>query len=296
LHSADPAKRFSTEAFCTTLFTHRETTSSLGWDLMENLNLASVRLHGFKPGNFKDRAYMLIVWSGIPLQKDKQGNIVIQKRVNRVVKDVYVLTRNHGAKTDLRTTLTSAHCPNCGGGLSSSFAISCKFCDSILNEGTNSWVLEKVVSENDPDYLKILNEKVLIAREQEAEPHNCSARDLLTIMAQILLADGKVAVEEFSLLEKIAFQYDMDESEINSIIYSLNNGLVYIPAPANSKDAWNLLSHAVKMALCDGVIDEKELRCLSVLTKRIGYSNADLQRAIKIEESKRSFELNSIQD
>ncbi len=290
LGSVDPARRFSTEALCTTLFTHRETTSSLGWDIMENLNLASTSLQGFKLGNFKDRAFMLIVWSGIPLKKDSNGKVVTEKRVNRVVKDVYVLTRNHGSKTNLETTLTSSHCPNCGGALSSSFAISCKYCDSILNEGNNNWILEKVVNENDPDYLKILNAKAEIAQKHNSEPQNCSARDLITIMAQILLADGKVAVEEFSLLEKIAAQYDMDESEINSIIYSLNAGQVYIPAPSNSKEAWNLLSHAVKMALCDGFIDEKELKCLAVLAKRIGYSNADLQRAIRIEESKRSFE------
>jgi len=90
-------------------------------------------------------------------------------------------------------------------------------------------------------------------------------RDVITVAAQILLADGKTAIEELKLLEKIAASHHMKQEEVNSIIYGLQNGEVYIPAPFNSKESWSLLQSAARMALCDNELSPEEEKCLDAL-------------------------------
>jgi AraC-like DNA-binding protein len=193
------------------------------------------------------------------------------------------MMRKHGAKTDLKNTLTSAHCPNCGGPLSSSYAISCDYCSTILNEGTNSWILERITDQKDPEYFSILQSKQAARIVDHESRETRSARDIITVVAQVLLADGKTAIEELSLIEKIAETYNVSSSEINSIIYALQNGQVYIPAPANTRESWELLKTATKMALCDNELTAEEEKSLITLAQHIGYSEADVRRALKME-------------
>ncbi len=283
----DPIRRFATEPVCENYFTEKGGCALPKGNFMENVALASVKLQGFKLSNFWDRIFVLVVWSGVPVYFDNSGKAIEQKRITQIRRDVLVLIRRHGAQTDLKTTLTSAHCPNCGGPLSSSFTIECSYCNSVLNEGTNSWILERITTESDSEYLKILKSKQMAKVEDHESAEVRSARDVITVAAQMLLADGKTQVEELTLLEKIAASYGMKQEDVNWIIYSLQNGLIYIPAPVDSKESWGLLQSAAKMALCDNELTPEEEKCLYALAQHIGYSQADVRRALKAEVKRR---------
>ncbi|MEW6709855.1 MAG: TIM44-like domain-containing protein [Candidatus Riflebacteria bacterium] len=283
----DPIRRFATEALCESYFGEKGGSAVPLGSYVENVALAIVKLQGFKLSTFWDRIFVLVVWSGVPVIFAQSGKIVEQKRVSQVRRDVMVMIRRHGSQTDLKNTLTSAHCHNCGGPLSSSFTVQCGYCNSILNEGTGSWILERITSEGDPEYIKILESKSAAKVEDHEDAEIRSARDVITVAAQILLADGKTAIEELKLLEKIAASHHMKQEEVNSIIYGLQNGEVYIPAPANSKESWSLLQSAARMALCDNDLSPEEEKCLDALAQHIGYSQADVRRALKAEVKRR---------
>lgn len=281
--SIDPIKRFATEVVCNNYFSQMGGAAVPENGFMESVSLASVKLQGFKLSSFWDRIYVLVVWSGVPVILDRSGKASDQKRMTQNNRNVLILMRKHGVITDLKNTLTSAHCHNCGGPLSSSFSIECNYCGTILNEGTKSWILERITTEKDPEYFKVLQSKMdakLIDRES---PEIRSARDVITVAAQLLLADGKVATEELSLLEKIAKSYGMSEADVNSTIYALQNGQIYIPAPADTRESWSLIQSAAKMALCDNELTPEEERSLIILAQHIGYSQADVKRALKVE-------------
>lgn len=284
--SAQPMQRFATEAFCHYYAMSIDDSTARGYHFMENIALASVTLKGFKMTKFWENLCLLVVYSGVPIMLNSSGRVIEGKRISRVVREVMYLGRRRGVKTDQKNTLSSAHCPSCGGPLTSTFAISCNYCNSVLNEGSNSWILEKVVKENDPAYLEILQKKPDITMAPEEDHETRSARDVITIMAQILLADGKVEISEMTLLEKIAERYGMEEADLNSIIWSLQQGQVYIPAPADSREAWFLLQAAASMALADSVITPEEEHSLVVLAQHLGYSKADVQRALRAEEKR----------
>lgn len=285
--SVEPMQRFSTEAFCE----HYQTMSKeRGYSYMESIALASVSLKGFKIGKHWDNLFILVIWSGVPTITDKDNQIVETRGTSQVVREIYILGRRHGVKTDQNNTLSSAHCPGCGGPLSSAFAVSCNYCNAVLNEGSNSWILERIVSERDPGYKKVLDRKSDHQTDFCEDSATRSARDLITIMAQVLLADGKDDPAEMKLLNKIAQCYDMPEAQVNAIINSLKAGQIYIPAPADNRESWSLLQAAARMALADNEIVPAEERELILLAQHIGYSAADVARAIKAEEKRRFAE------
>ncbi|MGM0600098.1 MAG: transporter [Candidatus Rifleibacteriota bacterium] len=284
-----PLRRFATEALCSKYFTRTGGSALPPNGFIENVNLGSVKLQGFKISKYWDRIFVLVIWSGVPVFLDQDGIPVSNKGMNQVRRDVLVLMRRHGVKTNLNTTLTSAHCPNCGAPLDSTYSLECSYCCTILNEGSKGWILERITSEFDSEYMMILKSKAA-AKEQLSENENPeirSARDVITVAAQLLIADGQTATEELDLLEKVASSHGMAQEEINSIIYSLQNGKIYIPAPANSRESWNLLQSAAKMALCDNDLSEAEEKSLYNLAQHIGYSKADVKRAIKMEVKRR---------
>ncbi|MDD2998808.1 MAG: TIM44-like domain-containing protein [Candidatus Riflebacteria bacterium] len=280
--SVDPIRRFATSAFCELYMEKQSETSSIGTTYMENVALGSVKLKGFKFTKYWTSIYVLVVWSGVPVLRNAAGKVLGDKRINRVIREVFVLGRRHGVKTIVQNTLSSAHCPGCGGPLSSTFAIACNYCNEVLNEGSNAWILEKIMPEDDPEYLNMLASRKTQTEEVEEDSVR-SARDVITVMAQLLLADGKIELAEMGLLEKIAETYGLRESDLNSIIYSLQQGQVYIPAPANNREAWSLLLSATRMALADDELLPSEERELEILGQHIGYSKADVQRAVKSE-------------
>jgi uncharacterized Zn finger protein (UPF0148 family) len=285
--SVEPIQRFATEAFC---HYYSLDKSDKDFNYMENINLASVTVKGLKLTRFWDSIFILLVWSGIPTRLDKNGKVIEERRSSRIMREVMILGRRHGVKTSQNNTLSSAHCPACGGPLTSTFAIACSYCNSILNEGSNSWILEKMTNEEDPAYQEILKKKPEHTADSEEDEATRSARDVITVMAQLLLADGKVEVSEMTLLEKIAERYGMPEADLNLIVWSLKQGQIYIPAPADVKEAWSLLQAAARMALADDQLSPEEEYSLNILAQHLGYSQADVQRAIKAEEKRRFSE------
>ena len=286
-----PIKRFATEPLSALAEQNSSLYPNPEWNLMESVKFGSVSLKGFKLSQYWDKVYVLLTWSGIPAFFNAEGKISSSEDETKIVRDILVLIRRHDAKTNLNIALTSAHCPNCGAQLPSTYSISCKYCDNILNEGTLNWIVERVIKENDPEYLAILQKTPPKIKEDTESNEIRSARDVLTIMAQILLADGKVEINEFDLLEKIAQNHGMEASEVNSIIYSLNKGDVFIPSPANSREAWNLMLSAAKMAVSDDELAPAEEKALNDLARHIGYTTADVERAIKIETNRRYQEM-----
>jgi tellurite resistance protein len=252
---------------------------------VENSSLGSVRLRGFKIGEKWDKIFLLVSWNGVPVRLDSSGKPLPDKRMNRIFRDLFVLTRKHGSKSNLKNAITSSHCPSCGANTESSFATSCEYCGSSLNEGSKSWILEKVTTERDNEYLDAISRpRKKISDDECLSTEQRSARDIVTITAQLLLADGVIDPNEVNLLNKIASSYGMLQKDVDSIIENLKGGLVYIPAPQDNRQSWELLLHATRMALADGTIDESEEKSLISLAKHIGYTEMDVKRAKKVEE------------
>ncbi|MBF0500515.1 MAG: TIM44-like domain-containing protein [Candidatus Riflebacteria bacterium] len=281
----EPLRRFATTDWCA-MNSFLPGISTRGWTFMEHVALGSVSLRGFCLDPDWDRLYLLIVWRGVPLTVDAKGTVVRGKRTLRVVREVFVLARRHGIATDEHVTLSSAHCPRCGAPLVSAYSVSCEYCDLILNEGNVGWILERIIDEADPEFQK-LQQTVRHAPQNDDESNERrSAIDVLTVMAQVLLADGKIDDREMKLLREMGKKYAVSSGRLDSIIAELKEGIVHIPYVSNRAFAWSLLEAAACMALSDNELSPEEEQTLIRLAQHLGYSNVDVQRALRIAKTR----------
>jgi hypothetical protein len=54
--------------------------------------------------------------------------------------------------------ISSAHCPNCGAPESGGITGACEFCGTALNDGSNGWVLDNILSFADPEAQAMLGQ------------------------------------------------------------------------------------------------------------------------------------------
>lgn len=248
---------------------------------MEDVKLASVRLKAVSMDSKQTRLYILIVWSGIPVKVDENETIEDYARINCLVRDIYVLARKSGVKSNIAHAITSAHCRNCGASSDEAFTSSCKYCGTLLNDEGSSWFLQKIITEKDLEYRNIVGKIRETTRCSNSADHSdISAISIVTVLAQVLIADNKASIEEISFLKKIAAKKSISDEKVNSIVKKLRKGTLYIPTPEGSVEAMNILSLAIKMAMADGKIDDRESKILISLGKHLGQSEKDVKNAI----------------
>jgi uncharacterized tellurite resistance protein B-like protein len=115
-----------------------------------------------------------------------------------------------------------------------------------------------------------------------------SDTEIITVLAQIMIADKKVDIEELTLLKKMARKHAVSDEQVNSIVKNLHNGMIFIPTPEGGMQARNLLSSAVEMAIADGRIDENERKLLFSLGKHLGLKDETIKNSIQITLKQKS--------
>jgi uncharacterized tellurite resistance protein B-like protein/ribosomal protein S27AE len=256
---------------------------------MENVKLASVRLKAIVTDKTQTRLFLLIVWSGVPVKTDQNGTIEDSVRINCIIRDVYILSRKKGVKSKITHAITSSHCPNCGAGSEGGFTNTCMYCNTVLNDENNTWVLQRVVTEKHPEYKKLLAEASKCSKQSDFNKNaSMSDTEIITVLAQIMIADKKVDIEELTLLKKMARKHAVSDEQVNSIVKNLHNGMIFIPTPEGGMQARNLLSSAVEMAIADGRIDENERKLLFSLGKHLGLKDETIKNSIQITLKQKS--------
>ncbi|HNX76519.1 MAG TPA: TIM44-like domain-containing protein [Candidatus Rifleibacterium sp.] len=291
----EPMLRFATEKACE--FFNFALKGVKNYSYMENVSFASATLKAITFTDKIERLYVLLVWSGIPVEITPEGREPALHRFSRPRRDVLVLVRQKGMKTNINNTLSSAHCRKCGGPLTSNFAISCNYCNTILNDGAE-WILEKTINEKSQEYIDIiarkkqLMEKVVVEvkREQAELKSVRSGRDMVTMAARMLLADGKVDPAEMNLLKNYAARFAMPENILNGIVESMRRGELFIPEPETPKESIELFDAAVSMAMADGEVSPEEQQYLETLMKKLGYTKTELNMAIRKATNRQKLE------
>lgn len=293
--NSEPLLRFAGKE-CYEFFSRIYLGSDKRYSFNESISLASVSLKAIDIKSDYVSIYLLVVWSGIPVRFDTNGRVFAVHRIVKPYRDVMVLTRKIDQVTKLDYTLLSAHCHNCGGPLSSDYDVRCAYCHTILNDGSD-WILEKIIKEENIEYLNLLtkkrelikaltNKQKLVERRIEAEKEITSGRDLVTISAMMLLADGIIDENEVALLYKIGASYEMSEDKVMGVIEAVKNGELQLSFEGKkTKEVSALFDAAVEMAVADGEVCDKELEMLKSFGKKIGFIEQDI--LIRIRKAER---------
>ena len=91
-------------------------------------------------GESRDRALVEVRWAGRTFTA-QPGKQPAPAGENALFRTLYVLHRRTGVKSDVASSVTSAHCPSCGAPEGDVTASACEFCGAVLNDGSHDWVL-----------------------------------------------------------------------------------------------------------------------------------------------------------
>ena len=154
----DPLRKMATDGFCRQYAPHLATVDGVR-RFVGDCAVGGVHTLGFLPagaGESMDRAFVNVRWSGTKFSwvaghAPRAGEETVRS-------SVLVMGQAPGAVTDAKQSITSAHCPRCGGPQSSGASNACEFCGAVLNDGSAGWVLLDVLAMTDPAVQAMLHQ------------------------------------------------------------------------------------------------------------------------------------------
>ena len=244
----------------------------------------------------------MILWNAVKVEFENKERLPSVHRIIEPHRDVIVLNRKNDVTTKIDNTLSSAHCPNCGGSLSSSFDVKCQYCGTILNDGSE-WILEKLTNENDLEYKELtqkgetmltfaIEQKKIkekkIKQDLEKELQISTARDLVAASAQIMLANGYIADSEQETYDNLCKNCCISKEEGQKILNDIKDGRLKVEFSKDKKGkaAKMILDVAIEMAYADGVLHPNQRKFILEFARQMGFVNIDIDFLIKKYESK----------
>ncbi|MBF0544897.1 MAG: TIM44-like domain-containing protein [Candidatus Riflebacteria bacterium] len=252
-----------------------------------------------------DRVYSEVKWCGYPDKKN--NNSLLGMGSPYFFKDFYILARKHGICTDTKISLSSTSCANCGAPESSAVEFACKYCGTVLNDGSKEWVLEEITSSGN---LKIQNkireinassrgagipanaEEIVTSNAEEGFlliPEGFSKSQIISWMIYMMKIDGIIDPKELETLrnfaKRIKFPQNVLETMINQPL-SHESFEASIAEFTESKQVAEILRFLATMALADGRLASEELTVLDAVRKKGNLLPVDVKMIISRERSR----------
>lgn len=249
-----------------------------------------------------DRVWVEITWSGRNTRRTPDGREVVGG-MSPPRRSFFVFVRKHGVTTDIRLSLSSAHCPSCGAPEQNVTDHICPYCQTIRNDGSKGWVLKSVLPANAAAYRKL----ILAAPEPRSVPAVGSVpspsalvgRDLepilapevgLACMVHVMMADGVIDPGEEKCLHEFAARCKIGRETVDSMIQAARSSGPAdgstLPLPESPEEGRSILRQMAAMALADGRLSNDELAALNAFAGHIGFSPADVNLLISSERSR----------
>ncbi|MCK9457085.1 MAG: TIM44-like domain-containing protein [Candidatus Riflebacteria bacterium] len=266
----------------------------------EGIVLGGINLQAIEFEADRVRLYVQLVWSGIPYLIDKRGKILPGSRINKCMREIYVISRPIGEQTNLDNTLSSLHCPKCGGQLKRDIVGNCEYCGFDLNDA-KSWRLERIIASGEEAYRKVTEKQADKIAKQYSEYYvknsdrrkdivkverMASGKEIVSAMAKILYADGVADEAEVRLLRKTAESYMLPETDLSEIVEAARDGSLEVPISDNKPLSVAIFQGMAEMAFADGVISLEEDAVLQDMAEKLNYDKYTFNMFIKKAENK----------
>ncbi len=271
--------------------------------------VGSVETKLIEPGEPLDRVWTEIAWSGRTTRRMPDGREVIGG-ISPPRRHFYVFVRKHGVETDVRLSLSSAHCPNCGAPEQNVTDHICPYCQTVRNDGSKGWVLQSVLPVN-PDTFRVMMGKranqsarapapaelpgvmpplPVPAVENMADEEPGAAEIGLACMIHVMMADDVIDDREEKCLREFAARCRIRKDTVDSMIQQARiAGRMddsSLPVPSTPGQGKRLLGRMAAMALADGRLSKEERAALDAFASRIGISPDEVDAIISQERSR----------
>jgi uncharacterized membrane protein YebE (DUF533 family) len=266
----DPLRKVATDSFCD----HYAPSLNPPRQYAGDCAVGGVQMVSFTPASQNepmDRIVAKIRWSGKAMIADLEGRRRPYGELFQT--NAMVLGRKAGARTDVNTSVTSTHCPNCGAPESDSGAIACPSCGTVPIGDLGNWMLLEW-----HDFSNRATRSLLNPAQSNGIPERPPAHTdgLLAWAVKMAAADGEVDPTERALLDRFAAHDGCGAAALDRMIAAAQTGHFVCPEPADSTEARDWLSAIIRIAITDGTIDRREKSLLNWLGNKANLSENEI--------------------
>ncbi len=158
------------------------------------------------------------------------------------------------------------NCSNCGAPVEDSLQLTCKFCDSALNDNSKDWIVENLLSQQEYLTFKQGFEDGINTDKQENKlgDNDLDIRDYaLNNMMVVACADGTIQDEERDFLIATAKQMGYNSKKITELFDQVKTTGLALKMPKEDKQRAKILKLMHKIANADGDFNDKEKAVLT---------------------------------
>ncbi len=316
-----PLRKIATNEFCDSQANMYRPDSNGKHNFYTESAIGSIRLMGVDDvtSDQEDFLYAKVIWSGIPAKRGRDGKILKVVNVPQNVKEVFVLKRKHGVKTDTKTSLSSAHCPNCGAAITNLLANECEYCGSVLNDGKRDWVLECILPQSDPRVSKAIvlirasdsknstvaktspsrvGAEVGIKKNYTVDDYSNSINKIsgMTMVKwtiAMMLADGVIDAKEREIIDEYGLRRGIGKEKIDNLVEEIrthSSPVEYVAETTDLPMDDELIRMLVRVAFADGKVVKQEIDMLRFVGKKLNLNDTQI-RNILAEEKMRLFRM-----
>lgn len=298
--NSDPMRKVATDELCAFFADNMLDFDQKGRRVVpDDAAVGSVETQGIALGKQWDYALVQVRWSAIKSVITQKEETIQTGTGASIYTHIYLLRRQHGAKSNISRALSSAHCANCGAPATEKRSHSCEYCGTTMNSGEHDWVLESIDSPygervqelrsrfGQADEVELPN-TALGAGGPGSAPPPVPGQNLLpggleasAWMINVLMADGRIDAKERKLLFAYASARGIPNQRMEQLLtQALQGGTIDVPEPRNRQEARAWLVDMTRMALADGSISKEEEHLLIHMGKRLGFSIYDLKQVV----------------
>ena len=236
------------------------------------------------PGE-QDLVRVKVRWSGTYSEGDPACRSRELRR-KAIYTHVFILARDHDAKSVQDGAFHSAGCPSCGAPINVNKDGDCSFCGATITDGRWDWVLADVQPFTPDLAFRAMSRVSPTATAHEhVDPfeRDGDAELSLAILARVMFADGEISPPEREALVRLGSHRGLNEQQVQLIIDSAHTTQAVVPTTKTSRTAVQQLEQLVHAVLADGQISRRERKLLSRYAERVDLSVADVKMAISRE-------------
>jgi predicted nucleic acid-binding Zn ribbon protein len=280
----DPMRKVATPEWCDAYA--RTITSSDDGSSREiscDCAVSAVDTLGVIPGDADNRALVEVCWMGRAFEvtpsgelRDKRGGMILRH-------SLFVLGRKAGVVSTPEHSISSAHCPNCGGAVMADTSNACEFCHTVLNDGMRHWVLRDIFPSGSGEARALLAEAVAGSQREAAgfraigSPARSGGTGAFAWMVHSVVSDGNLSDDSIREMLRAAGKKNSFSGErVDELIRSAAAGQMDIPKPANATEARAWLLEMAVAAMLTGGISKQEAALIRTVGTRQGLVAADV--------------------
>ena len=307
LGKVDPLRKIATPEFARTYQQLLAAPAAGQRAFWGDCAVGGVETLGVIPGDGKDQVLVEIRWSARRYQVDAQGQARRTPESN-LARNLMVLERKAGVKTDTAAGISSAHCPQCGAPVVDDASDKCGYCGAVFNDGSRGWVLADMLAMSGEQAQELLMQ---LARSdnagpsipaQGAEPVSASGQTaagaspgagpalppepsgLLAWMVKAVVRNRGIDAAQEQMLRAVAKRRNISDEQLHRMIDAAGRGQLQTPEPHSPAEVQQWLGAMVAAALTNGDLTTSEQRLINGVGFQYGLSLSDVKALIRREK------------